>query len=136
VAAGAALPFRRAIVGQARSPAPLAGVMTGQRHESGAERQGANRNRVQAESGRREVSTRLPDAVTQRVVAATAQTRTQSRFSAGNVPPPKGPGRRNRPGRVRETRLRGASGTGKSRKTSSIKRLCKTQSPNCKANAA
>jgi translation initiation factor SUI1 len=39
VAAGAALPFRRAIVGQARSPAPLAGVMTGQRHESGAERQ-------------------------------------------------------------------------------------------------
>jgi len=53
------------------------------------------RNRVQAESGRREVSTRRPDAVTQRVTAATAQTRTQTRIPAGKpkVPPPKGPGR-------------------------------------------
>jgi hypothetical protein len=53
------------------------------------------RNRVQAESGSREVSTRRPDAVTQRVTAATAQTRTQTRIPAGKpkVPPPKGPGR-------------------------------------------
>jgi hypothetical protein len=52
------------------------------------------------------------------------------------IPPPKGPGRRNRPGRARETGRRGAYGTGKSRKSSSIGRACKTRSPNCKANAA
>src|SRR5476649_78018 len=42
------------------SPVPLAGVMTGQRHESGTERQGAIRNRARAELGPREVSTHAP----------------------------------------------------------------------------
>jgi len=41
------------------------------------------RSRARAESGIREVSNRVPDAVTQRVTAATAQTRTQGRIPAG-----------------------------------------------------
>ena len=101
--------------GRQISPAPLAGVVSGQFiHESGAERQGVIRNRVQAESGPRAVSTRAPTQLPQRVMVATVQTRTQSRFPAGQ-PPPKGPVRPKRAGRARATRRRGVSGPGKAR---------------------
>jgi hypothetical protein len=50
---------------------------------SGAERQDAIRNRGRAESGAMGRFGPRADAVTQRVMAATAQTRTQRRFSAG-----------------------------------------------------
>jgi hypothetical protein len=50
---------------------------------SGAERQGAIRNRSRAESGATGSFDPRTDAVTQRVTAATAQTRTQSHFPAG-----------------------------------------------------
>jgi hypothetical protein len=52
-------------------------------HEPGAERRAAIRNRTRAESGTQEVSTCGPTQLPQRVLVATAQTRTHSRFPAG-----------------------------------------------------
>jgi hypothetical protein len=57
----------------------------------------------------------------QRVMVATVLTRTQSRFLAGQ-PPPKGPARYIRAGRVKETGRRGVSGPGKVRQPPQIGR--------------
>lgn len=51
--------------------------------KKGVERQGVMRNHARAESGPRDVSTRAPTQSPQRVLVATAQTRTQSRHPAG-----------------------------------------------------
>ena len=116
------------------SPVPLAGVVSGQStHELGTERQGAIRNRVRAESGPRAVSTRAPTQLPQRVLVATAQTRTQSRCRRAN--PAKRPGSLTRTGRVKAARRRGASGPGKVRQTSSRGRREKTRHPAAKAKA-
>jgi hypothetical protein len=50
---------------------------------SGAERRAATRNRARAELGATGSFDPRADAVTQRVMAATAQTRTQRRYPAG-----------------------------------------------------
>jgi hypothetical protein len=113
------------------SPVPLAGVVSGQfTHESGTERRGAIRNRARAESGPRTVSIRAPTQLPQRVLVATVQTRTQSRFPAGQ--PRQKASLAARARRAREQRPRGASGPGKVRETSSKGRSRKTWSPRCK----
>jgi hypothetical protein len=126
-------PLQHRVSGDGRqiSPAPLAGVVSGQfTHETGAERQGAIRNRARAESGPRGVSTRAPTQLPQRVLVATAQTRTQSRFPAG---PP-----RQKAPVVRATRARKGSTAARSERawqspsTSSTGAACKTTSPRCK----
>jgi hypothetical protein len=115
------------------SPVPLAGVVSGQfSRTKGTVRPGAIRNRVRAESGPREVSTRAPTQLPWRVMVATAQTRTQSWFPVGR-PRQKAP-LEARAGRAKEPRRRGESGLGKVRATSSLGRRENT-SPYCKANA-
>ena len=101
------------------SPVPLAGVVSGQfTHEVGTERRGAIRNRARAESGPRVVSTRAPTQLPQRVLVATAQTRTQSRFPAGR--PRQKAQLAARAGRAKESRRRGASGPRQSSQNSSM----------------
>ncbi len=100
------------------SPVPLTGVVSGQStYELGTERQGVIRNRARAESGPRDVSIRAPTQLPQRVLVATAQTRTQSRFPAGR--PRQKAQLAVRAGRVMESRRRGASGPRQSPRNSS-----------------
>ncbi len=75
------------VKGRQISPAPLAGVVSGQFHESGAERPGAMRNRVQAESGPREVSNRAPDAVTPEGFGCYCADQNAIASSGGPTPP-------------------------------------------------
>jgi hypothetical protein len=113
VEAGSAIPCGReqSRVGRHLSPAPLGGVATAQRCESGAVRQGAIRNRGLAESGERGVSIRPPTQFPQRDMAATVQTGTERRVLVG-LPRQKGPARK---GRVRKRR--GASGSDRARQS-------------------
>ncbi|MEN9662704.1 MAG: hypothetical protein RL324_1653 [Verrucomicrobiota bacterium] len=60
-------------------------------HESGAERLGAIRNRVRAESGPQEVSTCVPTYVTQRVMVATTNDQNAVTFPGGVHPCQKAP---------------------------------------------
>lgn len=70
--------------GRQISPAPLIrSRVRSVTHEPGAERQAAIRNRTRAESGPQDVSTCVPTQLPQRVLVATAQTRTHWRFPAG-----------------------------------------------------
>src|SRR5476649_103609 len=81
VAAGAAIPSPQQCGTEAISPAPLAGVMTGQLHElrSGEARLETVSEPSQARGKFRTAGRRsYPEGT-----AATAQTRTQSRFPAG-----------------------------------------------------
>ena len=100
------------------SPVPLAGVVSGQStYELGTERPGAIRNRARAESGPRNVSVRAPTQLPQRVLVATAQTRTPSGFPAGR---PRQKARfAARTGRAKESGRRGESGPRQSPSTSS-----------------
>ena len=116
------------------SPVPLAGVVSGQStYELGTERPGAIRNRARAESGPRNVSVRAPTQLPQRVLVATAQTRTQSRFPAGR--PRQKAQLAARAGRATESRRRGANGPRQSPLTSSNGAACKTTSPRCKSES-
>lgn len=129
------LPLRATRAPRHISPVPLAGVVSGQlTHELGTERQGAIRNRVRAESGPPGVSTGALTQLPQRVVVATAQTRTQLRFPVG--PPHQKASSAARTRRARETRPRGRSGSGKVRETSSMGRPRKASSPYCKSESS
>ena len=89
-------------------------------HESGAERQGAIRNRIRAESGPREVSTRAPDAVTPEGIGCYCADQNAVAFPGGPTPP-KGPLARTS-GRARETERRGVSEPGKARQPLQLRR--------------
>ena len=65
------------------SPVPLAGIMTGQCHDSGTVRQASDQNPDASRVRGPEGFVPAADAVTQWVSAATAQTRTQPCFPAG-----------------------------------------------------
>jgi hypothetical protein len=105
--------------GRQISPAPLAGVVSGQfTHESGAERQGAIRNRTRAESGLRTVSIRKPTQLP-RGLWLLLRRPERSRVSR-RVHPAKRPGPQKRAGRVKETRRRGENGPGKVRQPPQI----------------
>jgi hypothetical protein len=77
-------------------------------YEPGTERPGVIRNRARAESGPRNVSVRAPTQLPQRVLVATAQTRTLSRFPAGRPRQKAQPAAR--VGYATESRWRGGSG--------------------------
>ncbi len=102
-------------------------------HESGAERLGAIRNRVRAESGPQEVSTCVPTYVTQRVMVATTNDQNAVTFPGGVHTCQKAPslpdGARNGNGTARSERA------WQSPSTSSMGRREKTRHPAAKANA-
>jgi hypothetical protein len=120
---------------QAISPAPLAGVMIGQLSmNSGAERQGAIRNRDRAESGAKEVSNFAPTQLPRGYGCYCADQNAVA-FPGGTTPP-------EGPDRQKPDRARKGSGTAGSERARQIPRkllnwaVCKSTSPNCKANAA
>src|ERR1700683_4144555 len=102
--------------------------------KSGAERQGAIRNRGRAESGAREVSNRAPTQLP-RGYGCYCADQNAIAFPGGTTPP-KGPGP------VKTDRARKGDGRAGSERARQIPRkllnwaVCKSTSPNCKANAA
>jgi len=136
VAAGAALPSAsRAIVrlGRQISPAPLDGVVPVQSYESGAERRGAIRNRVRAESGLGVVSAPLLIQLP-RGLWLLLESQHVSTYPGGTTPPKRLLSTREE--RVTETGARGTSESGKARKRSYLGRREKPRHPTAKANAA
>jgi hypothetical protein len=126
--------FRASGTRQAQSPVPLAGVMTGQSHDKGAERLGAIRNRPRAESGGRNVSIRPPTQLP-RGFRLLLRRPERSRVSRRDDP-----AKRPRAEKTDGARKGGAAARRERARQSPsnllIGRSRQAGSPNCKANAA